>query len=337
MAPRTGGRARNLLFASIATVLAAVVVLAVIEGGLRAYLAFKDWRFIQSQPPIADRVLIPSEDAALLYEFRPGIDRPDLRTNSFGMRNAELSLEKAPGVFRIAFVGDSVTASWGYVPREEIYLAVLENLLNAEGSPPARVESLNFGVNGYSMEQGLRVAETKVPAFDPDLVVVQLSLNDPYPSDSAYGRFAPGGFRLYTYALRLLDPDRHAGWYGISRYYDDAGWENIQYAMEGYARLQAQGVDVLLVLFPYLSRKAYDDWDFRALHDRFAAEAERLGLPFLDLYDAFDRNGLVADRLNLHPTSAGHAVAGSELAAELRRRGSWKKTDSSRKKPPTER
>ena len=101
--------------------------------------------------------------------------------------------------------------------------------------------------------------------------------------------------------------------------------------------LQAQGVDVLLVLFPYLSRKAYDDWDFRALHDRFAAEAERLGLPFLDLYDAFDRNGLVADRLNLHPTSAGHAVAGSELAAELRRRGSWKKTDSSRKKPPTER
>lgn len=307
--------------------MAAVIILAVIEGGLHAYLVFKDWRSIQSQPPLADRVLVPSSDAGLLYEFRPGIDREDLRTNSFGMRDIERSPEKARGVFRIAFVGDSVTASWGYVPREEIYLNVLADQLNAETGRSALIEALNFGVNGYSMEQGLRVAETKVRAFDPDLVVVQLSLNDPYPSDSAYGRFAPRGSRLYTFGLRLLDPDRHAAWYGISRYYDEAGWANIRRAMEGYARLQAQGIDVLLVLFPYLARQAYDDWDFRSLHERFGAEAGRLDLPFLDLYVAFDRHGLVADRLNLHPTSEGHAVAGRALAAELRRRGAWEKND----------
>ena len=90
--------------------------------------------------------------------------------------------------------------------------------------------------------------------------------------------------------------------------------------MKGFARLQSSGQEVLLVLFPCLERKAYQDWNFGLFHERYATEAAHLDLPFFDLYPAFDRAGLIVDRFNLHPTSEGHRVAGGAIVPELTRR-----------------
>jgi hypothetical protein len=94
-------------------------------------------------------------------------------TNSWRMRDNEYEQAKAPGTYRIALLGASYEMGAG-VDNHQTYEAVLERRLNQEmaGQEFTRYEILNFAVGGYSMIQKLMVAETKVPAFDPDLVVM---------------------------------------------------------------------------------------------------------------------------------------------------------------------
>lgn len=295
--------------------------LASLELGLRAQRRFREWRALRTLPPVEERVLVPSDDPELIYQFRAGVERDGFTTNSFGMANAETPERKPAGTFRIAFVGDSVSASWGYVARDEIYLNRIAGALNRRGGG-LRIESLNFGVDGYSMLQSLHVARTRVPRFEPDFLVVQLSLNDPYTSETLYGRFAPDDpWRLRTLAFRTLLPDRHGGWFGVERNYDETGWASIRRGMEGYAQLAAQGVPLLLVLFPYLYDRAYQEWGYGALHARYAEEARRAGVDLFDLYPAFAAAGLVARQQDLHPDARGHDLAARALLAELERRG----------------
>ena len=97
-----------------AVVFAAAVLLVVVafEVALRAYHGVKDRRFRLDQPPLAERALIPSEDPELLFEWNPGFRNQRFSVNSHGMADEELEIEESPGVFRIAIVGDSVTAGF---------------------------------------------------------------------------------------------------------------------------------------------------------------------------------------------------------------------------------
>jgi len=318
-ATRVSG-SRRVGFAAFTLVASGLLGLVALEGGLRVYDGLNRARALRELPPVEERVMVPSPDPELIFEFRPNVDQDGFTTNSFGMPDREIPVHKPAGRFRIAFVGDSVSASWGYVPRGEIYLnRVARELDRAPGGP--RVESLNFAVNGYSILQGVQVARTKVPPFEPDLVVAQLSLNDPYPSDTVYAQVAPQGpLRLLNLVRRVLWPDRHMAWYSVLRNYDEEGWQNVRKGMQGYAALARQGPPLIAVLFPYATRRAYDEWGFDALHARYAEEARRAGLPLLDLFAAFDASGQITDVPQLHPTSEGHAVAARALVDELRSR-----------------
>jgi lysophospholipase L1-like esterase len=270
---------------------------------------------------VEQRVIVPSPDPELIFEFRANVDDDGFTTNSFGMPNAEIPQRKPAGHFRIAFVGDSVSACWGYdLTRDQLYLNRVAAALDAPGGP--RVEGLNFAVNGYSILQGVRVARTKVPPFEPDLVIAQLALNDPYPSDNFYVKVAPEGrLRVAVLARRLLRPDFYLAWFLVLRNYDAQGWENVRKGMQGYAELARQGPPVLAVLFPYASGPQYREWGIDALHAGYAEAARSAGLPFLDLFDAFAASGLIAERPELHPDAEGHAVAARALVEELRARG----------------
>ena len=94
-------------------------------------------------------------------------------TNSWRMRDSEYEQVKAAGTYRTALLGASYEMGAG-VGNDQTYEAVLEERLNQEmaGQQYTHYEILNFAVGGYSMIQKLMVAETSVPTFDPDLVVM---------------------------------------------------------------------------------------------------------------------------------------------------------------------
>jgi hypothetical protein len=117
--------------------------------------------------PLIGEVLIPGTE---------GWDRSEnptyVRINSMGMRDREHSVEKPPGVYRIAVLGDSY-AEAKQVPLEATFWAVAERAL---ADCPARggrtIEVLNFGVAGYGTTQELLTLEHRALRFQPDLVLL---------------------------------------------------------------------------------------------------------------------------------------------------------------------
>jgi lysophospholipase L1-like esterase len=307
----------------VALVLGAVLLaLGGAEAALRAYHALKQRVALQRLPPVDQRAVIPSDDPALIFEFNPGWKEGVYAVNSHGMADREVSITKPPGVTRVAFVGDSVTANFKLQPREVIYPTLVEEMLNARARRAGRVQTLDFAVNGYSILQSLRLAQTQAKRFEPDVLVVQICLNDPRPSPTPPYVSATPPTPLFTLNLvmRRLGGDRFVAYEYVDRHYDDEGWANFRRAFEGFRELKDGGLPVLMVLFPYLRPSAYESWGYQEIHRGIRAEADRVGLPLLDLYETFSEAGLIRpdpDLDPIHPGPEGHRRAAEAIVAEL--------------------
>ncbi len=113
-------------------------------------------------------------DPALLFRMKPGYDfklgfGP---LNQQGFRGKDFSNEKPAGVFRIACLGDSVT----FGTAAAAYPELLEQILNGPGGKIFQV--YNFGVPGYSSEQGKNLLRKVMRDYHPDLVIILYGWND---------------------------------------------------------------------------------------------------------------------------------------------------------------
>jgi lysophospholipase L1-like esterase len=120
---------------------------------------------------------------ALLQQFLPGVpaslrDNPlwEVSLNSRGFRTDEFSTQKAPGVFRIACVGDSWTFG-SNVDQRDAYPQRLGELLR-EAFSGASFEVLNLGTMAYSSHQGLELVRRQVLDLSPDAILVGFGMND---------------------------------------------------------------------------------------------------------------------------------------------------------------
>jgi len=307
----------------LASFVAFAAIIALLELGLRAYHQIVISRGIDTLPPIADRALIPVGDPTLIYEFNPGWRDGNFTVNRHGMPDKERSITAEAGVLRVAFVGDSITAGFRLRPRAELYPVVFERMATALLQFP--VEALIFGVNGYGIAQVVRSAEIRASRFHPDVLVVQLCLNDPYSSDSAYAQAGPLGSRLRNFIWLRVDPASYWGFFYVERNYDTRGRTRIKAAFERLEMLAAEeNLPVLVVLFPYLRDVAYDVHGYDRYHALYAEAADAAGLPFLDLLDDFRSHGLLtsvwpADPI--HPDADGHRLAAQLVLARLQKMG----------------
>ena len=102
-----------------------------------------------------------------------------IRINEYGMRNKPVKIEPRSGIFRIAFLGDSFV--WGIgVPDEERFTDIIGKL--------PMVESLNFGVSGYSPVQYYLLLD-RVIKFKPNLVVLTFCLSNDFADNVHYKRY----------------------------------------------------------------------------------------------------------------------------------------------------
>ena len=320
-----GGRSRRLVFVLLTIAISVGVTLLGLEAAFRVYWAVKNRAALHNLPPLNERVLIPSEDPELTYELNPGVTRGDVSINAWGMRDDDITLEKPPGCFRIAFVGDSISCGMGLCEKRILYHDVLERELNAGAAAGRRFECLNFSANGYSIGQELRLFQRRVRAFDPDVVVIQSCLNDPYPTESEYVHEQPLGFsRLRTFVWSRLRPESFLAWYTVESNYDDKGRAAVLNGLRGFAREAEAGPPIVVVLFPYLYRPAYETWDFDRFHRLWGESATQAGIPFVDLKAVFDAAGEIDERSSkdpLHPSPEGNRLAAAAIRRELETRG----------------
>ncbi len=130
--------------------------------------------------PVKRKTTLFVRDPDLGWRFRPGAvdfwDGVEYRINARGLRGPEIDYDKRPGVLRVLFLGDSVTAGAGLPSHAEAFPHLagkrLAQLLHRE------VEIVNAGVNGYSTWQEARFLEAEGLRYRPDLVIVVFVLND---------------------------------------------------------------------------------------------------------------------------------------------------------------
>jgi lysophospholipase L1-like esterase len=311
-----------------------------------------------------------SGDPVLRYEYRPGLRAGDAHfdalhagftTNAHGFRDVELPLEKPAGEVRILALGDSTTAGNGVPELEHTWPKRLERRFAEAGHEERRV--LNLGVGGYQPLQEARLLELRGLAFEPDLVLVLLSLNDlDWEADGGIGEMleqaragdapAPSDpFALLTRVSRLAFVVAHrARALGLELPLPEAARHVAPVRALGsplaegltlLARLQRErGVKVVVALLPAFS-EPFERYAHAALHERMRASAARLPtLTWIDLLDDFRATGVDARALSvdgLHPNGAGTAVLAEILHRHLEARAlprdSHAKLDSPLRRP----
>lgn len=121
------------------------------------------------------KVFRPNPHATGSYRLLPNLDFDfiaqvnqekvvfEILTNSHGMRWREVSVDKPVGVERIAFLGDSFTFGESADRVENSFSGIFESSLQGNA-----YEVLNFGVDGYGIDDsGLYLAE-EIMGFEPD-------------------------------------------------------------------------------------------------------------------------------------------------------------------------
>lgn len=108
-----------------------------------------------------------SRDEVLFWRPTAGV----LGHNAQGFYGPGFSTSKPEGVFRIVCLGDSCT-HFGPITYPDILRDYLEKVA------PGKFEVINAGVIGYTSFQGMRLLETEVLKWEPDLVTVYFGWND---------------------------------------------------------------------------------------------------------------------------------------------------------------
>ncbi len=256
----------------------------------------------------ADSVRPDGVDPNYLYfiEYEMNLD---------GFRERECTVEKDPGVFRIACLGDSFTYGTG-VRAGERWTEKLEAQLNSSSTRPAgvdRYEVLNFGIPGYGTREELRLYEEVVRSYQADLVVLMMCWNDHVPLNEEF-----------ALAERIREQGQDPGMAGdrsnayieaLTALYRSTSFDVCLKELRGLdAACHRDGARLVVGVF---NVNAHLDWDrlIENLNEHWRG-------PWLELGPALKQAGLFGDpglvhACDGHPNQAAHQVAGRELAKFL--------------------
>jgi hypothetical protein len=344
--PWTTGRA-SLRALAIALPFAAGIFLG--EGFVRAFELAPERRptltggvvHQSADPELGSENLPGAELVARFQNCGGGLPREVVhRINARGWRGREAAPEPRPAGVRIACVGDSLMFGL-YVEEEETFPPLLERAF-ASAAPELDVEALNFSVIGMADPEKVRLIQTALPAYRPDLALMQV-----YGGEG--GHKAMARLQASNWITRWLRPDA-GGWFGalrerslvvelvaaslFARAFED-NWiaANRRAAVRGGAywgslsesvlrardSAEAIGAEFLLVCFPILQRTEKGLLTAE-LGRRLAGFAADHGIAYLDLHAAFE--GSVLEPLRVHPTDnhysgEAHGIAAAAVAEYL--------------------
>lgn len=316
------------------------VTCLLLEGGIRLFGLAYDPQFDEG----GKLILVDSADPVIRKELPAHFDGMMLgahaQINSFGMRGPEISLQKPPGVYRIAVLGDSWAFGWG-VDQEMAFPAILQRLLQESAAPgSARYEVLNFSVPAYDTRQELAVLRKRVLRFQPDLVLIAFNINDVEFHDAQSSkqqemliRELERSLNKHSHLFRFIDDRARRLALRMSfersgkvNYYrklysaDSSAWQEVQEALGEMQHLSQQaGACTYLAVCPWMNVLTANN-PYRDIHRQIIETSISLGIPALDLFPYFegrDPNELRISPLDGHPRGEGHRIAAEAIASDL--------------------
>ena len=248
----------------------------------------------------------------------------DVRTNAYGFRGPEIADKPAPGVARIAFVGDSIAMGWG-VAEQDTFSSQVIAALRAQGR---KVDGYNLGVGNYNTQQELALFRDVGMKVKSDIIVLLYFINDaePMPSydQTSWLEEHSEAWVVLNYRLDALrrqfgvQPDwRH---YYRNLYNEDApGWIRTKQSLADFAAL-ARAMGVPLIVFNIPELRELKPYAFADITAKVRAVVESLKLPFVDLLpfvDNLDPPNLWVTVPDPHPNGRAEIAMSKAIVPEL--------------------
>ena len=244
-----------------------------------------------------------------------------LKTNRWGFRDVDYeSMEKPENTLRVAFAGDSITLGMK-VAAQETFVRQFEAEANSLNSR-RRIQTLNFGIDGYHAIQINELIRTKVLAFSPDIVVYTMCLNDfdvnqssgrkiryfkkpeswfLYRMDRLYRKLSRAEFHLYNFQKNktVVLPS----------------------LLDVRDMLEKAGVDFQIIVLPIFTGRSFDQYPIRQMHEEIGDFFVENGIRYLDLLEPFSRQRHAPEYFSFdtwHLNAEGHGfIARQSLASIL--------------------
>ncbi len=244
------------------------------------------------------------------------------RTNAQGMRDRSYSIEKAPGTFRIALVGDSIGAGWG-VNVEQRFESILErdwDERSRRSGGPA-IEIINCAVPGHSPGQRWYHFGQLGWPMRPDLVICESTEADAGWDERRlrYVLSRGQGFDSPIYRDVLASA-------GVAPHWDPERYKRAlqphhREILAGVYRTMAKdcrtrGVPIVWVLIPRVGRSS-DPSARRALLESARAAAFDHIVDVTEAYDGLQPGRLAVEPNDFHPNPEGHARLARSLDSAL--------------------
>ncbi len=278
--------------------------------------------FIEGDVPISyagdDEQLVA--DPVLGFRYNPKFPN----TNSLGLRHPEIERTKPPGRPRVIVLGDSVSAfSDGGPNSDDLYVRVLQR------DWEENAEVINAAITGYTIYQQRLLLETVLIDFQPDLVVVQYTLNDNArfmhrwhvdPSEgqglqlTEFGRrsllagtadplswLPDASYTATRLRLALAAPEISRAKYpwrrapGFTLAWQQESWALVEEQLDAMKKLvERVGGELVVVMVPFGPQLNADllaaDRDYVLKPQRIMGQVcDRLGVTLLDLFEDFHK------------------------------------------------
>ncbi len=236
---------------------------------------------------------------------------------------------KPADVFRIVFVGDSVTFGY-YVDEKETFPKVVESLMQAERIKGRRVEIVNAGVSGLGSGNTLAHLKNRVLAWDPDLVVWGFYLNDvtqkegdilfpvrdlgawSFLNDFAIGRLVKRAVSLTSWGAKFEVDHKN-----LSNQKVDESWRSVVSDFsQAKSLLEEKNVKLVVVCLP-CGLQIGRVFTVAEYQKKLEKICNGLSIPFLDVLPALKSEGsakmLYFKGDFIHPNVKGHQIIGKAL------------------------
>lgn len=238
-----------------------------------------------------------------------------VRTEARGFRGPAIADQAAPGVARIAFVGDSTTMGWGVAEQDTFAHQVIARL-QGQGR---KVDGFNEGVGNWNTAQELTNFREIGLKMKPDIVVLTYFINDgepmpTYPRESWLDLHSAAwivlNYRLDS-LIRQFGPRPDWKHYYRNLYNDNApGWQATQKAIAGFGEI-AKTTGIKIVVFHLPELRELKPYPFQDVTDKVKKVVESAGLPFVDLLptvETMDPSSLWVTVPDPHPNARADAA-----------------------------
>lgn len=234
--------------------------------------------------------------------------------NSRGHRDREYEVPRPENVFRIVCLGDSFTFGQG-VHAQDTVSSVLAARLNEQTEAAGqftRYEAVNCGASGYSTHEERMSYERQGRAYQPQVAVVLMVLNDDVNSRDEQTQLAAA-----QQGLEVVRALRNAAGAGTRRDFS----KSLAELRELNKACQADGAKLVVAVFRHEPIVAGGDWDrlIKTVQPGLAEDQ----IPYVDLGDAIVAKASFDDLRvypggDPHPSAVAHAAAAEALEKYLR-------------------